>query len=103
MTVSNNVHSFIRSLQLYSDGAITQLHAQLLAASYQHALLRDAYAVAKALGRILVLPPVYAWCDWEPDAHVLLTCVTVHNEGQVPYQGPSDLYVNIEVRNMVTP
>ena len=98
MTVGNNVHAFIRSLQRHSGDAITLLHTQLLAASYQHALLRDAYAIAKALGRILVLPPLYAWCDWEPDAHVLLTCVAVHNEGQVPYQGPSDLYVNIEVR-----
>lgn len=98
MTVGNNVHSFIESLQQRADHKINTLHLQLLAASYQHAILRDAYAIAKSLGRILILPPLYAWCDWDPAPNVLLTCLTVDNEGQLPYQGPSDLYVNIEVR-----
>ena len=98
LTVGNNVHSFIASLQHSMGGILSLLHLQLLAASYQHAVLRDAYAIARALGRVLVLPPVYAWCDWDPSPDVLHTCVTVDNEGQVPYQGPSDLYVNIEVR-----
>jgi hypothetical protein len=98
MTVNNNVHSFIASLQQVAEGTISLLHMQLLAAAYQHAVLRDAYALAKALGRILILPPVYSWCDWDPSPDVLGTCVTVDNEGQVPYEGPSDLYVNIEVR-----
>lgn len=97
MSVSNNVFSFVQSLQTYTGEKIGLLHTQLLAASYQHAVLRDAYAISKALNRILILPPLYSWCDWEPDPNVLVTCVAMHNEGQVPYQGPSDLYVNIEV------
>jgi hypothetical protein len=97
LSVSNNVFSFIQSVQHSTNAEISLLHIQLLAAAYQHAILRDAYAIAKALKRILILPPLYSWCDWEPDSNVLLTCVAKHNEGQVPYQGPSDLYVNIEV------
>jgi hypothetical protein len=97
LSINNNVHSFVQSLQASASNRIGPLHIQLLAASYQHAILRDAYAMAKALGRILVLPALYSWCDWDPQADVLLTCVSNHHEGHVPYQGPSDLYVNIEV------
>lgn len=98
MTVNNNVHAFVASLQQAASKPLSLLHIQLLAAAYQHAVLRDAYAIAKALDRILVLPPVFSWCDWDPAPTVMQTCVTQNNEGQVPYQGPSDMYVNIEVR-----
>lgn len=74
MTVDNNVHGFLKALARHASGAISLLHMQLLAAAYQHAVLRDAYAIAKALGRILVLPRVYAWCDWDPAPTVLFTC-----------------------------
>lgn len=49
------------------------------------------------LQRTLVLPRVYAWCDWSPSSDVLITCNDPNFEGEVPYQGPSDLYVNVEV------
>ena len=97
MTVNNNVHSFIKSLSLQTEKPLSLLHIQLLAAAYKHAVLRDAYAIAKALKRVLVLPPVFAWCDWDPASSVLYTCVTKDNEWHVPYQGPSDLYINMEV------
>jgi hypothetical protein len=101
MTVSNNVHAFVAAMRAgahAAGGHLSLLHAQLLAAAYQHAVLRDAYALAHTLRRTLVLPPLWAWCDWDPSSDVLLACVSVDNEGSVPYQGPSDLYVNIEVR-----
>ena len=78
MTVDNNVHHFLRRLQKHASSTISLLHMQLLAAAYQHAVLRDAYAIAKALGRILVLPPVYAWCDWDPAPTVLITCAALN-------------------------
>ena len=100
MTVSNNVHRFLEAMQAHaasSNTTLSMLHLQLLAASYQHAVLRDAYAVARVLQRTLVLPRLYAWCDWSPSSDVLITCNDPNFEGEVPYQGPSDLYVNVEV------
>ena len=61
ITIGNNVHSFLASVQKASSSPFGRIHLQLLAASYQHAILRDAYAIAKALNRILILPPLYAW------------------------------------------
>lgn len=100
LTVANNVHAFLASMQASATDAnvsLSMLHLHLLGASYQHAVLRDAYAVARVLQRTLVLPPLYAWCDWSPSSDVLHTCNDPMFEGEVPYQGPSDLYVNIEV------
>jgi hypothetical protein len=101
LTVANNVHEFLAAMQrsaAASNVTLSMLHLHLLGASYQHAVLRDAYAVAKALERTLVLPPLYAWCDWSPSSDVLYTCNDPNFEGEVPYQGPSDIFVNIEVR-----
>ena len=100
--MSNNVHAFLASMQASaaeSNVTLSLLHLHLLGAAYQHAVLRDAYAVARVLRRALVLPPVWAWCDWTPHPGVLETCVEPGYEGGVPYQGPSDLYVNTEVRS----
>ena len=50
ITVSNNVHTFLEAMQAQAashNTTLSLLHLQLLAASYQHAVLRDAYAVAK--------------------------------------------------------
>ena len=99
MTVANNVHAFLATMQTDASQAnvtLSMLHLHLLGAAYQHAVLRDAYAVARVLQRALVLPPLYAWCDWTPKPDVLYTCNDPGWEGDVPYQGPSDLYVNIE-------
>lgn len=97
MSVRNNVHSFVASVQAATPSPLQPLHIHLLAASYQHAVLRDAYAIAKTLNRTLILPKLYVWCDWEPGPTVLINCTTPASEGHVPYQSTSDIYVNIDV------
>ena len=35
---------------------------------------RDALAAARMLGRTLIVPPVWCWCDYDEHPHILYRC-----------------------------
>ena len=74
-----------------------QIHKHMLAAEYQLAAFRDAAAAARALGRALILPKMWAWCDSDQPS-VLRDCTIDGAQQVAPWQAPADLFVNMDVR-----
>ena len=66
------------------------------------AVFRDAAAAARALGRILILPKLWAWCDSDQPS-VLKYCSIEGAEQVAPWQAPTDLYINMDVRRFSAP
>ena len=80
------------------ENARLQVQQQVIGASYQLAAFRDAAAMAKALGRILVLPKVYCWCDSDNSPTIMRACHFDGAELALPFRAPGDLYFNMDVR-----
>jgi arabinosyltransferase len=64
----------------FPGGRIPPLYKHWLAISYQYAAFRDALAIARALGRALILPPAICWCDIDSTPHVLERCAVRGSE-----------------------
>ena len=78
----------------FPGGAMPVLYRHMVAVAYQLALFRDALAAARMLGRALVLPRSWCWCDydWTPD--VLESCKI--RCGGLPAQLPLRLGARLE-------
>lgn len=77
-----------------------QVHKHLLAAEYQLSAFRDAAAAARTLNRTLILPKLWAWCD--SDQPTIMQHCSMEGAQQVaPWQAPTDLYVNMDVRHLL--
>lgn len=46
-----------------------------IAGSYQLAVLRDGLALARMLGRILILPKLMSWCDLDYTPDIITDCI----------------------------
>ena len=78
---------------------LRQIHKQVIAATYQLAVFRDAAAMARVLNRTLILPKVYAWCDTDNSPTIMRDCHFDGAEMHLPFQAPGDLYFNMDVRD----
>eukprot|EP00892_Ulva_mutabilis_P008482 jgi/Ulvmu1/6005/UM026_0131.1 len=96
LVYDNLVLEYISGLETLSNGTFTLVHKHVLAGAYQLAALRDAAAMAKALGRILVLPKVWAWCDSDSMLTIMHNCTFDGSEHYPPWQAPGDLFFNMD-------
>ncbi|CAL5220947.1 g3049 [Coccomyxa viridis] len=89
LAYSNSVVDYVAELE-EARGPMVPLHKHLLAVAFQLAALRDAWAIAWALNRTLVLPRFWSWCEMDQVATVLETCRKDGGDQVLPFQTPAD-------------
>ncbi|KAI3429416.1 hypothetical protein D9Q98_005511 [Chlorella vulgaris] len=103
LTYENNVVPWVNAMasRRYPNGRQMPLFYKMwLGMSYQLAAFRDALAAATMLGRAVVLPKLWCWCDYHEGPDILRTCLkggADYAEGEPPFQCPMDFMLNVEI------
>ncbi|KAL4437974.1 hypothetical protein ABPG77_004195 [Micractinium sp. CCAP 211/92] len=97
LTYQNPVLSFVteaeRELYAPQGRRMPLFEKHWLAMSYQLAALRDALAAAAILGRTVVLPQLWCWCDSDEHPHILERCRIRGTDYMTPFVCPLDFLV----------
>lgn len=71
-------------------GAMTLFEKNWLGLGYQLAAFRDALAAGRMLGRAVVLPQLWCWCDYDEAPDILETCLNKNADYAAPFKCPLD-------------
>jgi hypothetical protein len=80
----------------YSGRQAPLFYKMWLGMSYQIAAFRDALATARMLGRALVMPTLWCWCDYAEWPDILLTCIYPGGDYEAPFQCPLDFMLDVQ-------
>eukprot|EP00887_Chlorella_sp_A99_P000964 scaffold5.g964.t1 len=94
LTYANDIKRFVARAERRRYGGTKQgmplLEKHWLGMGYQLAVFRDALAAARMLGRVLALPTLWCWCDYDEHPAVLETCRIKGTDLELPFECPLD-------------
>lgn len=98
LAYENSVLSFVAEAERKQYGSqgrrMPLFEKHWLGMSYQLAALRDALAAATILGRTVLLPQLWCWCDSDEHPHILMRCRIRGTDYMTPFECPMDFLVS---------
>ncbi|KAL4422581.1 hypothetical protein ABPG75_008778 [Micractinium tetrahymenae] len=99
LTWENDVQAFVARQEEERYGSkghgAPLMEKNWLGLSYQLQALRDALAAARMLGRVLVLPTLWCWCDYDEHPLILESCRIRGTDLELPFQCPLDFLLPV--------
>ncbi|KAL4426068.1 hypothetical protein ABPG77_007864 [Micractinium sp. CCAP 211/92] len=90
LTYENGVLDFVSEYERQRGAPVVLFEKNWLGLAYQLAALRDALAAGRMLGRAVVLPPLWCWCDYDESPGILETCTNPNADYEAPFRCPAD-------------
>ncbi|KAL4452531.1 hypothetical protein ABPG75_008193 [Micractinium tetrahymenae] len=90
LAYQNGVLQFVAELERQRGAPVVLFEKNWVGLAYQLAALRDALAVGRMLGRAVVVPPLWCWCDYDEAPGILETCINPNADYEAPFQCPMD-------------
>ncbi|PSC76658.1 glycosyltransferase family 77 [Micractinium conductrix] len=99
LTYANGVLRFVAAFEAKrgGPGSVRLFEKNWLGLSYQLAAFRDALAVGRMLGRAVVLPQLWCWCDYDEAPGILATCINPNADMEAPFRCPLDFLGPVHV------
>ncbi|PSC68599.1 glycosyltransferase family 77 [Micractinium conductrix] len=102
LAYENDVLAFVAEQEAARYGSrghgMPLMEAHMIGMAYQLAMMRDAMAVARMLGRAVVLPTLWCWCDFDESPDIMETCrikgtdLPLHGPFECPVDYPINVY-----------